>query len=449
MASAWSILQEFYANPPNPKLSSRYIVEHSDVPLPGAFQVRPDLVSIRQQRARDLASNDEEKAQILRRLPPPRIPNKVKSEHAPSAFSPPSGLIGTGPSSSNVSPFLQHPQQHSQHAQRLNHLQSYPVPNQTNPSLNDGNSFPSHPVSFVPSQQPPPRVLASSSYSRPTPGPSSYPANTSSTTTNTMPNSSGYPQMAPPYPGGMPTSLAANPFPLPQQQPPGAWNNQVAETNQAMSLSESSQRVTTARKKRARVDPNRAREPAIQTFRRFMKDKIDPVTGQLTVDASRVLTEPCYETWCELRNKNVHSIKSATVFRRVLTCHLSGTDGRKHFDPEEEAALLFELRKEDPWRGLKHIPKAGESFRRYSRVLGHHERLRGLNRTLVEEHGMKMKLGGGHDLDSIEQTFKNQGSDDDAESTYSNSVQGDFEEPLAQGSGYKSSYQADFVSPIS
>ena len=102
-------------------------------------------------------------------------------------------------------------------------------------------------------------------------------------------------------------------------------------------------------------------EPGIAVFRRFL-DVIKVGDEIINVDASRVVSKECYKQWLKTRIgvKN----EPERTFQRALTAHLTGSDGRQVFLPEEEAAILKVVRAKRVWFvlnafwGFKRIPKA-------------------------------------------------------------------------------------------
>jgi hypothetical protein len=105
---------------------------------------------------------------------------------------------------------------------------------------------------------------------------------------------------------------------------------------------------------------------AINVFRNFIHREPN---GELNV--SRILSKECFNQW-QASNKSSQSNntieKTEKRFRRALTNHVTGVDGRIPFEEEEEAALLCLLRKTKPWPCLTHSGRLG------FRGKGYHER---------------------------------------------------------------------------
>jgi hypothetical protein len=107
--------------------------------------------------------------------------------------------------------------------------------------------------------------------------------------------------------------------------------------------------------------PCKYRQPSIKTFRNYLTVFPD---GQ--IDASRVISRECFLEFLELKSSK-ESRDEAERFYRILTNHISGTDGRKPFHKVEEAAILQVLRKTLTW---PFCPQMERKFR----GIGFHER---------------------------------------------------------------------------
>jgi len=70
-------------------------------------------------------------------------------------------------------------------------------------------------------------------------------------------------------------------------------------------------------------------------------------------DATGIVSKECYEKWIASRRKLPKFPEKA--FRRALTAHLRGVDGRRPFEPQVEASLLGELRKKKVWNCFEGI----------------------------------------------------------------------------------------------
>eukprot|EP00924_Labyrinthula_sp_SR-Ha-C_P008616 snap_masked-scaffold_37-processed-gene-1.10-mRNA-1 protein AED:1.00 eAED:1.00 QI:0/-1/0/0/-1/1/1/0/230 len=64
-------------------------------------------------------------------------------------------------------------------------------------------------------------------------------------------------------------------------------------------------------------------------------------------DASQILSPKCYQVWLYTRRRTPK--KPMEAFRRALTAHVRGVDGRRPFSPEVEQSLLKELRQKKRW----------------------------------------------------------------------------------------------------
>ena len=87
-------------------------------------------------------------------------------------------------------------------------------------------------------------------------------------------------------------------------------------------------------------------EFSIAVFRRFLVlTKIEDVI--INVDALRVVSKDCYQQWLKTRIGVTNQPEK--TFQRALTAHLTGSDGRQAFLPEEEAAILKVVRVKRTW----------------------------------------------------------------------------------------------------
>ena len=82
-------------------------------------------------------------------------------------------------------------------------------------------------------------------------------------------------------------------------------------------------------------------DTSLEIFRKFIFRDHD------RLNASAVLSVDCYHAWLNARKTTPGRPDEA--FRRVLTAHVRASDGRKPFQPEEEEAVLIELRKKMIW----------------------------------------------------------------------------------------------------
>mmetsp|Transcript_11012 Transcript_11012/g.12723 ORF Transcript_11012/g.12723 Transcript_11012/m.12723 type:complete len:98 (+) Transcript_11012:316-609(+) len=75
-----------------------------------------------------------------------------------------------------------------------------------------------------------------------------------------------------------------------------------------------------------------------QVFCSFIERDED--TGK--VDVSKVFSTACYDYW--VKTRKTEPKKPHESFRRCLTAHTRGSDGRKPFDEDAEAKILEVLR---------------------------------------------------------------------------------------------------------
>ena len=80
-------------------------------------------------------------------------------------------------------------------------------------------------------------------------------------------------------------------------------------------------------------------------FCQYFRDSTNP--NFVFVDASAILSRACFEQWLSTRQKSLK--KPEESFRKTVTAHAQGTDGRKPFPPEVERSLLVELRQQQVW----------------------------------------------------------------------------------------------------
>ena len=87
-------------------------------------------------------------------------------------------------------------------------------------------------------------------------------------------------------------------------------------------------------------------------------------------DARDILGKGCYVAWLQSRRcepKNPHE-----AFRRAVTAHIRGNDGRRPFGEEAERSLLKELRKKKQWKAFEGTDLL-VGIKGFS-SLGHHEK---------------------------------------------------------------------------
>jgi len=85
---------------------------------------------------------------------------------------------------------------------------------------------------------------------------------------------------------------------------------------------------------------------SIIIFRAFI-DWIKVGNLVVSVDASRVVSRECYLHWLQTRVGTIN--EPERTFQRSLTAHLTGSDGRQAFLPEEEEAILRVIRVKRVW----------------------------------------------------------------------------------------------------
>mmetsp|Transcript_5294 Transcript_5294/g.6375 ORF Transcript_5294/g.6375 Transcript_5294/m.6375 type:complete len:473 (-) Transcript_5294:797-2215(-) len=102
-----------------------------------------------------------------------------------------------------------------------------------------------------------------------------------------------------------------------------------------------------------------------QVFCSFIERDED--TGK--VDVSKVFSTACYDYW--VKTRKTEPKKPHESFRRCLTAHTRGSDGRKPFDEDAEAKILEVLRQKKRWPCFeKHDVSIGvQGFK----ALGYHE----------------------------------------------------------------------------
>lgn len=95
-------------------------------------------------------------------------------------------------------------------------------------------------------------------------------------------------------------------------------------------------------KKASAEKPTKVEISSFKVFKLFTKyDK------SKNCDASGIVSKACFQKWKESRKKAPKNPQEA--FRRALTAHIRGVDGRRPFAPEVEENLLIEVRKKKVW----------------------------------------------------------------------------------------------------
>jgi hypothetical protein len=92
--------------------------------------------------------------------------------------------------------------------------------------------------------------------------------------------------------------------------------------------------------------------------------------GNSFLDASAVVSGKCFEAWKQKTKPSSDDHEKG--FQRALTAHLTRSDGRRPFSPQEEAAVLQVVRQKKVWPAFQ-----GTGFqidRKGFRSTGFHER---------------------------------------------------------------------------
>jgi len=103
---------------------------------------------------------------------------------------------------------------------------------------------------------------------------------------------------------------------------------------------------------------------SLQVFRRhFVYAKQADDLKQ--VHAEGILSRACYEDWLSTRSRL--AAEPERTFQRVMTCCITGTDGRLPFSPEEETAVLEQIRHKRVWPAFAGTPFTigSKGFRTY------------------------------------------------------------------------------------
>ena len=108
----------------------------------------------------------------------------------------------------------------------------------------------------------------------------------------------------------------------------------------------------------------------VSSFKVFM-EFVEYKNGK--VNAAGILSSDCYQKWIMSRRK--HPLKPQEAFRRALTAHCRGVDGRRPFPEKVEASLLVELRKKQRWKCFENYNDGcGKIGIQGFPSLGYHER---------------------------------------------------------------------------
>jgi hypothetical protein len=122
---------------------------------------------------------------------------------------------------------------------------------------------------------------------------------------------------------------------------------------------------------------------SLQIFRQFFT--CDTVTHE---KVSLLLSEDCYIQWLAMhkgKSKTFKQDQMAKIYQRTISSHLTGADGRATFTPEEETAVLFEVRQKRVWPCFASLPKAQQHGRIGFRAMSFHERRRAVPSEAVKE----------------------------------------------------------------
>jgi len=107
-----------------------------------------------------------------------------------------------------------------------------------------------------------------------------------------------------------------------------------------------------------------AYESSLKVFLRHITTTVMS-DGSVKVDASGIVSRACYEDWLSTRSLAIKAPEKK--FQRIITCSVSGTDGRRPFSPLEEASVLEQLRMKRVWPAFAGSPFAigSKGFRSY------------------------------------------------------------------------------------
>jgi len=97
-----------------------------------------------------------------------------------------------------------------------------------------------------------------------------------------------------------------------------------------------------------------AYEPSLKVFLRHIKTTVMP-DGSVKMDSAGIVSRACYEDWLSTRSHAINAPEK--TFQRIITCSVSGTDGRRPFSSLQEASVLKQLRMKRVWPAF-----AGSSF---------------------------------------------------------------------------------------
>ncbi|CAK9028542.1 Nitrate reductase NADH [Durusdinium trenchii] len=81
------------------------------------------------------------------------------------------------------------------------------------------------------------------------------------------------------------------------------------------------------------------------SFCKYFQSATNP--GEIKVEAEAIISRDCYEMWLKTRQRALK--KPEESFRKTVTAHCTGTDGRKPFPVEVERSILVQLRKQMVW----------------------------------------------------------------------------------------------------
>lgn len=113
---------------------------------------------------------------------------------------------------------------------------------------------------------------------------------------------------------------------------------------------------------------------SLKIFRDFLRRRQDG-----SIDASLIASKECLETWIKSRQGKLNG-PPLKMFRRALSGHLTGVDGRSPFLKEEEEAILIVARNKQMWLGLQGEEEKPDLTKKQGYILGFrakgfHERL--------------------------------------------------------------------------
>jgi len=86
---------------------------------------------------------------------------------------------------------------------------------------------------------------------------------------------------------------------------------------------------------------------SLEVFLKFVKYETDTQTGLIVPNVSGLLSSECFDAWIKSRKGVLKHPEES--FRRSLTAHVTGIEGRRPFPEDIEEALIKELKKQKKW----------------------------------------------------------------------------------------------------